>query len=119
MSTPEYGEDFDWSKVIFIVVFSGLFAVGARLYGVIRYLKWAKSHRVVIESDGVSFQNLGSKTILPWDQVTSLKVKEKGGNVTNIILKTRSSGKIELKDYDNLKRLSEELKAIIDEKLWV
>ncbi|WP_391086974.1 hypothetical protein [Vibrio sp. NH-UV-68] len=119
MSTPEYGEDFDWSKLIFLVAFTGLFAVGTRVYGVIRYLKWAKIHRVVIESDGVSFQNFGSKTILPWDQVTYLQVKEKGGNVTNIILKTRASGKIDFKDYDNLNLLSEELKANVDEQFWV
>ncbi|MGF1733609.1 hypothetical protein [Photobacterium kasasachensis] len=111
---PDYSEDFDRSGLLFIITVAGALCVGARLYGVIRYLKWAKSHHVEVKHNGLSFQELGTTMTLPWEQVTSLRVKSKHGKVASIILTTKESGKIEFKDYDDLSTLGKELKSYIN-----
>lgn len=116
-SLPKADESFDWAKFAIIFGVTGLLSVGSNFVGTRKYMRYAEIHTIEVAAAGLKSYELDTVSVLPWSKVTSVKVKNKNGEVTKLTLKT-SHGTIDLTQYENLPQLCNELKQFISPGLW-
>ncbi|WCN09953.1 hypothetical protein [Marinomonas mediterranea] len=117
-SLPQGGEGFDLVRFLVVFGFTAVLAAGSNYLGTRKFLKYAASHSVELTEKGLSSVEFDTSTTLPWDKVTAVNCKKKRGSVSKLVLKTSSSGALDLSRYDNLDELATELKSYVDSSLW-
>ena len=78
-----------------------------------KVLRKAQNHNLNVSSKGLSIVDYGVETIITWDLVTHIELKRKGKKFKTFLVVTKDSGKIELGDYNDLEKLSLEIKKHI------
>jgi hypothetical protein len=117
-SLPQAAEDFDITKFFIIFGFTGIIASGSNYWGARKFVDYADNHTVEITQEGLKSVEFDTLTTLPWDKITAVHCKIKHGKVSKMVLKTASSGSLDLSHYGNLDKLAIELKGFIDSVRW-
>ncbi|ARD21384.1 hypothetical protein [Shewanella japonica] len=116
-SLPSKGAGFDWVRFTFIFGITGVLAVGSNILGTRRFLAFTKNHEIHLLKEGLKSIEQDGYNVLPWENVTEVKQKIKGGKVIKLVLKA-SSGSIDLSSYGKLDELSSALKQYVKTELW-
>ena len=97
-----------WSMIGFLVI-----ANFVNYLRFIRYLKRARSHRVVVSDRGVEFVTAGEKSVLHFADVAALVKHGRRGRLSHLQVKLRNNRGIRLEGYDTMEGLSEAMEAHI------
>jgi hypothetical protein len=119
MGLLSYYAGLGWSGPVLTCGVAGVVCCFARYVGSRHYLKWAKKHGIKLHIDGLQILEAELESILPWDKISSVKVKKKRGKEVGVVLRTKESSVLELSDYENFDRLKGELEKYVDTNAWL
>jgi hypothetical protein len=117
-SLPQSTEHFSVMKFFIIFGLTGFIAAGSNYLGTKRFIEYAKNHAVEVTAEGFKSVDADTTTILPWEKITSVRFKMRQGKFSKLVLKTSSSGDLDLSRYEDLDNLARELKGFIDNAHW-
>jgi len=115
---PIDNEQFNW--LLFFKTFGLGSVMGVAFTGrdAFTFIKFANGHSIEISPEGLKSHQRGAFTLIPWDIVTSVKLKTKKNKIHTLLLTTKEFGSVDLSIYEKLDVLKHELMVHLDDSLW-
>ena len=113
-----YSSDFDWTQFTIIFGAAAIIAIRSNYKGTRDYIKYANTHKILILPKGMVSYDGDLESLMRWDKIIKVSIKSNSKGIKKIILKTKSSDKVNLSHYENLDELNMQLKKYLDPQLW-
>jgi len=113
LSLPVENKEFSWDSFLIVFGVTAVLASGSNYIGYRSFYKYSIHHKIDVSEKGILSYEGDTESLLKWEKVNDVIVKNGKLGVKKFMLCTSITGKVDLSRYENLDQLHELVKKYV------